>query len=135
MKILFSATAIAAVLAAPAHAAASLPDAVRGDWHHTAPINNGTEAVPFPAIIGADTYHEAGYNCQVKSAQQTIDPADRQPIYAVDMMCATEQEHPYPLKTFWALRKTAAGDVLVITALPLRGLGPSIEVLEKGDGQ
>jgi hypothetical protein len=114
------------------HAAAQLPAAMQGDWHHTTPINNGTEEVPVGATIGADTFHEPGYNCQIKSVHQTLDPSDRVPTYQVDMMCAGERERPYPLKSFWAIRRTSSGEVLVITALPVSGLGPSIEVLEKG---
>jgi len=49
-------------------------------------------------------------------------------------MCAGEQERDYPLKSTWAIRKTASGEVLVITAMPTGALGPSIEVLEKGNG-
>jgi hypothetical protein len=122
----------ALVLTTAAHANAHLPEVVRGDWHHTAPINDGSGDVPVPATIGADRFHEPGYNCQVKNVHQQIDPNDRLPLYAVDMRCAGELEHPYPLKTFWALRKTSAGEVLVITALQVREIGCPIEVLEKG---
>jgi hypothetical protein len=138
MKTKLLAAALIAALAGTAQAAAQLIAAFEGNWYHATSINNGTaeQASSVSASISADTFHEPGYNCRIKSVHQAKDAADDDlPIYQVDMVCGGELERAYPVKSTWAIRKTGAGEVLVISSPPANGLGPSIEVFEKGESK
>ena len=124
---------IVAMLALPIGAAraADLPKSFLGDWTN----NDGSSEHEVTGIhVGARTYHEPGYNCDLRSVTAKNDAATsvRTPVYLIDMTCAGDEENPHPkrVREIWALRRINGKDVLVMagTAGPTY---PSIHVLER----
>lgn len=119
------------VLAAGPAPAAELPKALLGDWTN----RDGSSEHEVTGIhVGPRTYHEPGYNCELKSITAKHDAAagTRAVVYLIDMICAGDEENPRrrTVREVWALRRINGKDVLVMagTAGPTY---PSIHVLER----
>lgn len=124
---------IVAMLALPIGGAraAELPKSFLGDWTN----NDGSSEHEVTGIhVDARTYHEPGYNCDLRSVTAKNDAATsgRTPVYLIDMTCAGDEENPHAkrVREIWALRRINGKDVLVMagTAGPTY---PSIHVLER----
>jgi hypothetical protein len=134
MRRLLGLVAALAVVSTAAVHAAELPKEFLGGWKN----NDGSNEFEVTGIsIGARTYHEPGYNCDIKSVGVKKDPTTGAQVrlYVVEMACAGESEKPERPKRVhevWALRKVKGQDVLVIagTSGPTY---PSIHVLERAE--
>lgn len=113
--------------------AADLPKSFLGDWAN----HDGSSEHEVTGIhVGPRTYHEPGYNCDLRSITAKNDAAAsaRTLVYLIDMTCSGDEENPRRkrVREVWALRKVDGKDVLVMagTAGPTC---PSIHVLERAE--
>lgn len=111
--------------------ASELPKMFLGNW-----ANNDIGDIEVTGIyIGARTYHEPGYNCNIGSVQVKDEAGsfNRGSVYIVDMTCAGDGEGPSRAKKVrevWALRKIDGKDLLVIAGAA-GSTFPSIHILQK----
>lgn len=119
-------------LSAGSARAADLPKSFIGEWAN----RDGSSEHEVTGIhLGPRTYHEPGYNCDIRSITAKNDAATsaRSLVYLIDMACSGDGENPgrpKRVQEIWALRKINGKDVLVMagTAGPTY---PSIHVLER----
>jgi uncharacterized protein len=101
---------------------AELPEEFRGKWTR----DDGN----FGISITATTTFETGYGCDIKTINSIKDTSDANLfVYQVEMLCQADGYQAPPaqlLKSLWAIRRTSAGDALVITTIP-----DSIEVFQR----
>jgi hypothetical protein len=122
---------LAMSFAAPVHAS-ELPTTFLGSW-----TNNDMGDVEITGIhVGARTYHEPGYNCDIRSVREKDEAGsiNRGNVYIVNMTCAGEGEGPpsrgKKVREVWALRRIDGKDVLV-TAGAAGPTFPSIHILQR----
>lgn len=128
MKLLIAATTVI-VLTVTVVNAAELPKAFQGDWQRDEPNNIEITGIS----VGERTYHEPGYNCDVRSVQLKSDLASGTPIYFVEMRCAGEgPDRPQLVREVWAMRRVADREVLAIAATSGASF-PSIHLLRRRD--
>jgi len=117
--------------AGSAHAA-ELPKSFLGDWTN----QDGSSEHEVTGIhVGPKTYHEPGYNCDIRSITAKNDAAasTRTLVYLIDMACSGDGENPgrpKRIREIWALRKINSKDVLVMAGAA-GPTYPSIHVLER----
>jgi len=117
--------------AGSAHAA-ELPKSFLGDWTN----QDGSSEHEVTGIhVDAKTYHEPGYNCDIRSITAKNDAATstRTLVYLIDMACSGDGENPgrpKRIREIWALRKINSKDVLVMAGAA-GPTYPSIHVLER----
>jgi hypothetical protein len=106
-----------------------LPEAYLGDW--SSDDMGGIEVTGIG--ITQSSYHEPGYNCDIRSIQPKNEASTGSPVYLVDMRCSMDGEGsgpPQSVREVWALRKANNNDMLVIA-----GVGgatfPSIHLLHR----
>jgi hypothetical protein len=105
-----------------------LPEPFLGDWS-----SDDVGDIEITGIsVTQHTYHEPGYNCDIRSAQRKNEATPNRPVYFVEMRCSGEgpQERPQLVREVWALRKVNNVNVLAIA-----GVGgatfPSIHLLRR----
>lgn len=121
-------------LSAGSAAADDLPKSFLGDWTN----RDGSSEHEITGIhVGPRTYHEPGYNCDIRSITAKNDAATttHARVYLVDMTCSGDGENPERpkrVREMWALRRIDGKDALVIagTAGPTY---PSIHVLARAE--
>lgn len=123
---------ILALLSGMPAKAAELPKAFLGNW-----TNNDSEIEVTGIYVGPRTYHEPGYNCDIKSITAKNDAATitRTLLFIIDMACVGDGENPGPARSvreIWALRKVSGKDVLVMTGTA-GPTYPSIHILQRGE--
>ncbi len=112
--------------------AADLPKSFLGDWTN----RDGSSEHEVTGIhVGPRTYHEPGYNCDIRSITAKNDAATSQHtlVYLVDMACSGDGENPgrpQRIREIWALRRIAGKDVLVMAGT-VGPTYPSIHILER----
>src|SRR5579871_5809337 len=112
--------------------AADLPKSFLGDWTN----RDGSSEHEVTGIhVGPRTYHEPGYNCDIRSITAKNDAATSQHtlVYLVDMACSGDGENPgrpQRIREIWALRRIAGKDVLVMAGT-VGPTFPSIHILER----
>ncbi len=131
MQIRVLIVALLLVLSAGSVRAADFPKSLLGDWTN----RDGSSEHEVTGIhVGPRTYHEPGYNCDIRSIAAKNDTATSAPtlVYLVDMTCSGDEENPRPrrVREIWALRKIHGKDVLVMTSTA-GPTYPSIHVLER----
>ncbi|TQF30015.1 hypothetical protein UNPA324_10560 [Bradyrhizobium sp. UNPA324] len=94
--------------------AAQLPEAYLGDWSS----DDVGDLEITGIVITPRTYHEPGYNCDIRSVQQKSEATPGRPVYLVEMRCSGEgPERPQLVRELWALRKIGNNNVLAIAGL------------------
>jgi hypothetical protein len=131
MQIRVLVVALLLVLSAGSVRAADFPKSLLGDWTN----RDGSSEHEVTGIhVAPRTYHEPGYNCDIRSITAKNDAATSAPtlVYLVDMTCSGDEENPRPrrVREIWALRKIHGKDVLVMTSTA-GPTYPSIHVLER----
>jgi hypothetical protein len=97
-----------AITCTPAAAANPLPAIFQGHWQ--------------PDLdVAASHITETNYECDIRKINPVgLIPFER--IYQIDMTCTTfppeSSQYTQRVQSIWAVRRTSAGDVLVITTLP-----------------
>lgn len=131
MQIRAPLVALLILSAGPARAA-DLPKSFLGDWTN----HDGASEHEVTGIhVGPRTYHEPGYNCDIRSITAKNDAATgtHTLVYLVDMTCSDDGENPSRpkrVREIWALRRINGKDVLVMVAAA-GPTYPSIHVLER----
>ncbi|MGV7218271.1 hypothetical protein [Bradyrhizobium sp. UFLA05-112] len=112
---------------------AELPKTFHGSWTN----KDGSSEFEVTGIyVGPRTYHEPGYNCDIKSVAAKKDAATvtQSLVYLINMTCAGEGEKTgKQVREIWALRKVDGKDVLVMAGAAGPTF-PSIHVLQR-DGE
>ena len=114
----------------PAYSA-ELPNSFLGTWV----LNDGAGEFEITGIyIGPKTYHEPGYNCDIKTiaAKPEAGSINRGRVYILEMSCSGDGPNPrrQRVREQWALRRIAEKDVLV-QAGAAGATYPSIHILER----
>lgn len=111
--------------------AADLPKSFLGDWTNQ---DGGSEHEVTGIHVGPRTYHEPGYNCELRSITTKNDAATSAHtlVYLIDMTCSGDEENPRSkrVREIWALRKIGGKDVLIMAGVA-GPTYPSIHVLER----
>jgi hypothetical protein len=107
--------------------AAQLPEAYLGDWSSD---DMGDIEITGIAITQR-TYHEPGYNCDIRSVQPKSEATPGRPVYLVEMRCSGERpERAQLVREVWALRKVNNNDILAIAGVS-GATFPSIHLLRR----
>jgi hypothetical protein len=124
---------LALLFSIPARAA-DLPKPFIGSWTN----NDGSSEFEVAGIyVGPKTYHEPGYNCNIRSVSAKKDAATITStlVYVVEMACMGDGANPGPSTTvreIWALRKAYGKDVLVMAGTS-GSTYPSIHILQRAE--
>lgn len=125
--------AVIALSTIPAHAA-DLPESFHGSWTN----DDGAGQAEVTGIsVGPRTYHEPGYNCDIKAIapKNEAGSPDHGRVYVVDMVCTGESQKPEPgqkVREVWALRKIKDVEVLVIAGTS-GATYPSVRILQRAE--
>jgi hypothetical protein len=107
---------------------AELPAAFLGNWTK----GNGDRMV-VSIKVERRSYHEPGYDCQIKAINIRKDLGDTSDaVYVVNMVCSGEDpnDRPRNVREVWALRKINGADVLVMASVA-GATFPSIGILQR----
>lgn len=129
---------LALLVAAPfvsAAQAADLPSAFLGSWANRDGAGRDIEITGI--AIGKRTYHEPGYNCDIRSvaAREEAGSIGRGRVYIVEMSCQDDGENPGKpsrVREVWAMRRAFGKEILVMSGASGPTF-PSVRVLERAE--